>query len=1078
MWTLSYRRAPEFLLPATLAAALAAVVVIGLPTAAYATSQGSPGKVVYIEGASNSIKVWDPGTEESTALVTDIMCPFRGLDAPPGICVGPSNGIGGNPSWSPDGTKIAFSMWLPDAPDPAGLARDHSAIFVMNADGTDRTQVTFPPAAVDSASAVAAAAGDPDWEDYPTDGYSFSDFSPTWSPNGSTIAFIRDGNIGPENTSQTSGWGGQVWRVPATGGGATQVTQLVVNRAQVQAENGENPPGYRSVVWSPTAPQLLAYRTDVNHFDKGLDLISASDGGASTLVDGWIRDYDWAPDGHSLAYLTETGDGPIHLRQLSGATTDVGSGRAMVRYSPDGNGPVSVGCVGISCAFYNYLPADPDSNLRADETQKKLDYPLSVLNSDADYGRTPWDIQSQDLPVVFLPGFLGSEIEGCSGETLWPPSAWPPTNGAHLEDMRLDGTGCPDAHPTGAALGSVLGKDIYDGVQSWLDSKTPGGDQVSHVVYGWDWRKSPDAAMVGLNTAINDALDQDLPKRQGADRVVFLAHSYGGLLGKWYMAQSQDNADKVARVLTMGTPWWGSPKVLMPLAFGIESPLNEPGMDLVLPNDDLQAFARSLAGLFELFPSAHFGPWLVAAGQVQDSAGVRATVQALGGDPSLYDAAQQHHDSTYDGYFDNDGKTDVQAVVGAGLPTFGSVILNSASTLVGWVNGDGTVPLLSAQQGSDPNNPLGDPVHIQSVCGVSHVDLANSSKVLDAYQDFLLYGRTPRKTEGNCPDVGGQLEIFDMHVDLPRDSAARALYRHARKATGLDDGALSLAEAFQQSKIDLLDLRDRTTVVTSATNPVALRFAGEGTTFTYTPISGSTSGTPLEYGPVTGDVVISANGGGTPVVTVDGVAVTPHVATSTGTGGQSSNTTATQHSAQLAVSPSAIRHHRLRLGLTFSQAAIGSTVTVSAKGLHMTAPITTTHLNISRRLTGKLAKVKTLKVDLKVAPSATTWAASTSLLAAAHPPRLKVRKQSFGIDGLVLSGAIAKSAKRRVLVDATWTRVDGSLGAWHGSARIHKGRWRLQAALPAEAHSGGELTVSYPGDAKHALAGARLVRAL
>jgi TolB protein len=59
------------------------------------------------------------------------------------------------PDWSPDGSKIA----------PPGFGR----IFVMNADGSNPTQLTFGP-------------GD--------------DFGAAWSPDGSQIAFVRDFGIG------------------------------------------------------------------------------------------------------------------------------------------------------------------------------------------------------------------------------------------------------------------------------------------------------------------------------------------------------------------------------------------------------------------------------------------------------------------------------------------------------------------------------------------------------------------------------------------------------------------------------------------------------------------------------------------------------------------------------------------------------------------------------------------------------------------------------------------------------------------------------------------------------------------
>ena len=57
------------------------------------------------------------------------------------------------PSWSPDGTRIAF---VSDRTDP------HGDVFVMNADGTGITQLTSGP-------------------EY--------DSSPQWSPDGSRIAF-------------------------------------------------------------------------------------------------------------------------------------------------------------------------------------------------------------------------------------------------------------------------------------------------------------------------------------------------------------------------------------------------------------------------------------------------------------------------------------------------------------------------------------------------------------------------------------------------------------------------------------------------------------------------------------------------------------------------------------------------------------------------------------------------------------------------------------------------------------------------------------------------------------------------
>ena len=51
-----------------------------------------------------------------------------------------------------------------------------------------------------------------------------------------------------------------------------------------------------------------------------------------------------------------------------------------------------------------------------------------------------------------------------------------------------------------------------------------------------------------------------------------------------------DRAKRVARVLTVGTPYWGSPKAVFPPAFGIESPFNKDS--LIFGVDDLKKLER------------------------------------------------------------------------------------------------------------------------------------------------------------------------------------------------------------------------------------------------------------------------------------------------------------------------------------------------------------------------------------------------------------------------------------------------------------------------------------------------------
>jgi Tol biopolymer transport system component len=173
---------------------------------------------------------------------------FSDADADPGILTMNANGTGllatgeGSwPSWSADGSEIAFESG--------------GNIWTMNANGTDRTQVT-------------------------TLGGSW----PTWSPDGTKIAFLstRDNNY-------------EIYRINAGGTGEMNLTNHAMDD------------GYPA--WSPDGTKIAF----VSVRDGGSDIfVMNPDGsGPTNLTNGsginWMP--DWSPDGakiamHSLRFPT------------------------------------------------------------------------------------------------------------------------------------------------------------------------------------------------------------------------------------------------------------------------------------------------------------------------------------------------------------------------------------------------------------------------------------------------------------------------------------------------------------------------------------------------------------------------------------------------------------------------------------------------------------------------------------------------------------------------------------------------------------------------------------------------------
>lgn len=757
----------------------------------------------------------------------------------------------GGPSWSPDGSEFAYAKRIADEGDYEGL--EHSAIFVHTVTTGATRQVTDPQDAV----------LDMVPEDPPHVGHVVSDFAPVWSSDGTTIAFVRHVQAhGPDDTLYDRR-GQNLWSVGRNGGTPSQVTTF-------PQESGRR---VSSGVWIPGTQDLV-----VSYFTPGLmpalGRVGLAGGEPAFLTGSLtqaITDYDVSPDGTKLAFGTLGASGVTpFIQPLSGpgagAGVSAGSGfGAILRFAGSGDGLLHSDCTERTpsvCGLLNRLTPDDEADIDSDEPDRLvLAFDEPVPGNGGVPARMALDVQPQELPVIFLPGFLGSRIT-CGTTEYWPDLPFP-----DLLPMSLGADGASDAgcQPT-AVLETALGSDVYETVGDYVRSEFG----ARGTMFGWDWRKRPQPSFAKLEQAIDDALARDGPwKGQKAGRVVLWGHSYGGLFIRAFIEGS--GGDRVARVLTAGTPYWGSPKSFFPLAFGVESPGFSP-MDLFINNVRMQGFSKNLSGLYNLYPSANYPPWLTVGGTLQNQAGVSSFIGSIGGNSAVFDQASADHQNVFDGFYDDGGRIDVRAVVGSGMNTIRSVSVEYGdggafeAVSGAFDSGDETVPGRSGAQGPlNVKPPLGDSIHVQYLCNVSHVPLAGAPKLLEAYEDFLKTGAVPRKLPPACGSAGGSYRFAPSSIGRT-DPQGRRVPR-----TGRATGSLELDEAEQQGLADVMDLGPTTLAVVNDRRPVTLRVSIANGTFTYTPLANDDEGPVSTYGPVTGTLELAPGApGAKPVVLLDG----------------------------------------------------------------------------------------------------------------------------------------------------------------------------------------------------------------
>ena len=200
-----------------------------------------------------------------------------------------------DPSWSPDGTRIAFTssakvLNVVQA-HPLSVVGGLPQIYVMDADGGNKQRLT-----------------DSD----------FAEWYPSWSPDGTRIAFTSSGAM------DTAGW--YIYVVDADG----------KNLRRLGQESGWYPS------WSPDSKRI-AFVSSRNAFGNQIYVMAADGSNQQRLTDGLDgnRHPSWSPDGARIAFVSHRDGNPeIYMMNADG-----GNKRRVTRnpahdlhpsWSPDG----------------------------------------------------------------------------------------------------------------------------------------------------------------------------------------------------------------------------------------------------------------------------------------------------------------------------------------------------------------------------------------------------------------------------------------------------------------------------------------------------------------------------------------------------------------------------------------------------------------------------------------------------------------------------------------------------------------------------------------------------------------------
>jgi hypothetical protein len=216
-------------------------------------------------------------------------------------------------------------------------------------------------------------------------------------------------------------------------------------------------------------------------------------------------------------------------------------------------------------------------------------------------------------------------MRGCRA---YPCPLWPfPDNASIFQRLALQGDGVtPAISGTNVTVGGALRNWPVNFYGALIQNLTQMGyvEGKSLFVFAYDWRLDLASQLPLLDNIVNSVLTQN-----NASKVILIAHSMGGLIAEGYVLSSNARAQKVDSIISMGTPYWGSPLAYYTAVNGYTF-----GNPRVNPLQ-MKLLGQNMTSLYELLPRSAFIRNATSGEMLSLSSSYSILYKAVVGNPNI-----------------------------------------------------------------------------------------------------------------------------------------------------------------------------------------------------------------------------------------------------------------------------------------------------------------------------------------------------------------------------------------------------------------------------------------------------------